>query len=64
MRRPDPGGDESPHNTVLGVFATESEASKFSDEVEARFPLGVIYSRFGAVPARTPNRPCWLPQDR
>lgn len=38
--------DESPHNTVLGVFATESEASKFSVEVEALFPQGVIYSRF------------------
>ncbi|KZC96293.1 hypothetical protein AWH51_03665 [Clavibacter tessellarius] len=38
--------DESPHNTVLGVFAREPEASQFADEVEARFPQGVIYTRF------------------
>jgi len=38
--------DESPHNTVLGVFATEPEASRFADEVESRFPQGVIWTRF------------------
>jgi hypothetical protein len=38
--------DESPHNTVLGVFTTQDEASAFADEVERRFTDGVIYSRY------------------
>lgn len=35
--------DETPHNTVLGVFETEAEASSFADDVQDRFPNGVIY---------------------
>lgn len=38
--------DESPHGTVLGVFATESEASAFAEEAMNEFAAGVIYSRF------------------
>jgi hypothetical protein len=35
--------DETPNNTVLGVFETEAEASGFADEIRDRFPNGVIY---------------------
>lgn len=38
--------DQSPHNTVLGVFATERDATAFAEEVKHQFPNGVIYSRF------------------
>lgn len=35
--------DESPHNTVLGIFETQDEASTFADEIQDRFENGVIY---------------------
>lgn len=38
--------DESPYNTVLGVFATSAEAEEFADEVQDRFANGVLFSRF------------------
>ncbi len=38
--------DESPDNTVLGVFATEDEASAFMTEVEKDFENGVLCSAF------------------
>lgn len=38
--------EDSPFNTVLGVFATEWEADEFSNEVRDQFLRGVIYSRF------------------
>lgn len=38
--------DESPHNTVLGVFASSEEAEAFADEVQHQFENGVIYSSF------------------
>lgn len=38
--------EDSPFNTVLGVFTTEREAAEFSNEVKDQFERGVIYSRF------------------
>jgi hypothetical protein len=38
--------DESPHNTVLGVFATPDEADRFAAEIKGQFENGVIYSEF------------------
>ncbi|OUE10444.1 hypothetical protein C5E16_02675 [Clavibacter michiganensis] len=38
--------DESPDNTVLGVFATSEEAHAFAEEVTDRFPNGAITARF------------------
>ena len=38
--------DESPHNTVLGVFASSAEADAFAEEVKDQFKNGVIYSSF------------------
>lgn len=38
--------DESPHNTVLGVFATQVEAFDFAEEIRDQFVNGVIYTRF------------------
>ena len=38
--------DESPHNTVLGVFAGQDEAVAFMDEVAAGFENGVFCSAF------------------
>ncbi len=38
--------DESPDNTVLGVFATQHEACVFMDEVGDEFENGVICSAF------------------
>lgn len=38
--------DESPHNTVLGVFATADEADAYSDEVLVDYPNGVIITEF------------------
>ncbi|WP_258062034.1 hypothetical protein [Rathayibacter tritici] len=38
--------DESPNNTILGVFASEAEAATFAEEVQHRFPKGVIYAKF------------------
>jgi hypothetical protein len=35
--------DETPHNTVLGVFETEAEARDLADQVQGRFPQGVIH---------------------
>jgi hypothetical protein len=38
--------DESPHNTVLGVFAAEGEALAYMDDVKDDFKNGVIVSYF------------------
>ena len=38
--------DESPDNTILGVFASHGEAAAFAAEIEDQFPNGVIHSSF------------------
>lgn len=38
--------DETPDNTVLGVFATQEEAAVFAEEVSDDFPDGVIFSKY------------------
>lgn len=38
--------DDTPHNTVLGVFSTEQEAAAFAEESKAEFQGGLIYARF------------------
>lgn len=38
--------DQSPDNTVLGVFATSEEADNFAEEIQGQFANGVIYSEF------------------
>lgn len=38
--------EESPHNTVLAVFASMEEAQSFADVVQDRFPGGVIFSSY------------------
>ncbi|POH72170.1 hypothetical protein [Arthrobacter glacialis] len=38
--------DETAHNTVLGVFATQDEAQSFAEEVGGRFANGVIFSSY------------------
>ena len=38
--------DESPDNTVLGVFASQDEADAFMDEVKSNFENGVLCSSF------------------
>jgi hypothetical protein len=38
--------DETPHNTVLGVFEDQQSASDFADEVGGQFPNGVIYAEY------------------
>jgi hypothetical protein len=38
--------DESAHNTVLGIFSTQAEATAFADEVKDQFINGVIYASF------------------
>ena len=38
--------DESPDNTVLGVFGSLAEADEFAEGVKARFANGVIYSEY------------------
>ena len=38
--------DESPDNTILGVFATRNEASTFAEEVKPQFENGVIFAQF------------------
>jgi hypothetical protein len=38
--------DESPDNTILGVFATSEEARAFAEEVSDRFPNGALTARF------------------
>ncbi len=40
--------DESPDNTVLGVFATQDEARLFMDEIKDAFEGGVFCSAFPA----------------
>lgn len=44
--------DETPHNTVLGVFATDDEAYVFMDAVKDDYPDGVICSSF-PIPYRS-----------
>lgn len=44
--------DESPDNTVLGVFATDDEAYAFMDTVKDDYENGVICSSF-SVPYRS-----------
>ena len=38
--------DESPNNTVLGVFSSSQEADAFAAEVKGQFKNGVICSEF------------------
>lgn len=38
--------DDSPHNTILGVFATADEASAYADIVHSHYPNGVITTNF------------------
>ena len=38
--------DESPDNTVLGVFGTSDEADAFASEIGAQFKNGVMYGEF------------------
>jgi len=38
--------DQSPHNTIVGVFASEAEAAAYAEEVQHRFSDGLIYARF------------------
>jgi hypothetical protein len=38
--------DESPDNTILGVFASQGEATAFAEEIEDQFVDGVIFSTF------------------
>jgi hypothetical protein len=38
--------DETPHNSILGVFADQKRAADFADEVGDQFPKGVIYGRY------------------
>ncbi|OIH94276.1 hypothetical protein BIU92_07120 [Curtobacterium sp. MCBA15_003] len=44
--------DESPDNTVLGVFATDDEAYAFMDTVKDDYENGVLCSSF-AIPYRS-----------
>jgi hypothetical protein len=38
--------DESPHNTVLGVFDSPAAAQLFADEVKNSYRNGVLIERF------------------
>jgi hypothetical protein len=38
--------DESPHNTVLGVFGDRDKAAAFADEVGGQFGNGVICAEY------------------
>ena len=38
--------DETPHNTVLGVFATAEEAAEYADAVHVNYADGVITTEF------------------
>lgn len=38
--------DESPDNTILGVFATDDEAYEFMETVKHNYENGVILSSF------------------
>ncbi|PZF60464.1 hypothetical protein DEI92_08720 [Curtobacterium sp. MCBD17_034] len=44
--------DDSPHNTVVGVFATADEADAFMDTVKDDYENGVICSSF-PIPYRS-----------
>lgn len=44
--------DESPDNTVLGVFATDDEAYAFMDTVKDDYENGMICSSF-SIPYRS-----------
>lgn len=36
--------DETPHNTILGVFSAQSEAAEYANEIQSQYANGVIYS--------------------
>ncbi|WP_258072058.1 MULTISPECIES: hypothetical protein [unclassified Rathayibacter] len=38
--------EESPHNTVLGVFGSPADADLFADEVKDSYRNGVLIGRF------------------
>ena len=38
--------DESPHNTILGVFGDQQSAADYADEMGYRFPNGVIWGKY------------------
>ena len=38
--------DESPHNTVVGVFATSEEANAFAEEAKSDFADGLLVARY------------------
>lgn len=38
--------DETPHNTVLRVFATAEEAAEYADAVHVNYADGVITTEF------------------
>lgn len=38
--------DESPHNTILGVFPSSREAAVFAEEVKEQFENGVLTEQF------------------
>jgi hypothetical protein len=38
--------DESPHNTILGVFPSSKEAAAFAEEVKEQFENGVLTAQF------------------
>lgn len=38
--------DETPDNTILGVFTSMEEASEYAESVSAGFPNGAIFSFF------------------
>ena len=37
--------DESPDNTILGVFATRNEASTLAEEIKAQLENGIVFAR-------------------
>ena len=38
--------DESPHNTILGVFPSSKKAAVFAEEVKEQFENGVLTGQF------------------
>jgi hypothetical protein len=38
--------DESPNNTILGVFPSGKEAAAFAEEVKGQFENGVLTAQF------------------
>jgi hypothetical protein len=38
--------DESPQNTILGVFPSSKEAAAFAEEVKEQFENGVLTAQF------------------